>query len=79
MPLQLVMGAFAHLVAFDAARSGFAHIHPMELDVTQPPDALHPVLNFKITIPRAGTYVIWSQVNLGGRETFVPFWFDVVP
>ena len=79
VPLQLVMGAFAHLVAFDAARSGFAHIHPMELDVTQPPDALHPVLNFKLTIPRAGSYVIWSQVNLGGRETFVPFWFDVVP
>jgi hypothetical protein len=79
VPLQLVMGAFAHLVAFDAARSGFAHIHPMELDVTRPPDAVHPVLNFKITIPRAGPYVIWAQVNLGGRETFVPFWFDVAP
>ncbi len=79
VPMQLVMGAFAHLVAFDAARSGFAHIHPMELDVTQPPDAVHPVLNFKITIPRAGTYVIWAQVNLAGHETFVPFWFDVAP
>lgn len=78
VPLGLVMGAFAHLVAFDEARSGFAHLHPMETDVTVPPDATRPELNFKITIPRAGRYVIWAQVNLGGRETFVPFWFDVV-
>lgn len=79
VPLQPVMGAYAHLVAFDAARSGFAHLHPMEADLTKAPDAVHPELNFKITIPRAGTYVIWAQVNLGGREVFVPFWFDVVP
>ncbi len=78
VPLGLVMGAFAHLVAFDEARSGFAHLHPMETDVTVPPDATRPELNFKITIPRAGRYVIWAQVNLGGRETFVPFWFEVV-
>ena len=77
MPLGPVMGAFAHLVAFDEARSGFAHLHPMEADVTVPPDAIHPVLNFKITIPRAGRYVIWAQIDLAGRETFLPFWFDV--
>ncbi|MDB6095265.1 MAG: hypothetical protein JWM32_2827 [Verrucomicrobia bacterium] len=79
VPMEPVMGAYAHLVAFDAARSGFAHLHPMETDLTKPPDAVHPELNFKITIPRAGTYVIWAQVKLAGRETFVPFWFDVVP
>ncbi len=79
VPMEPVMGAFAHLVAFDEARSGFAHLHPMEADVTKQPEALRPMLNFKITIPRAGRYVIWAQVNLGGRETFVPFWFDVVP
>jgi hypothetical protein len=77
VPLAPVMGAFAHLVAFDAERSGFAHLHPMELDVTQPPDALKPVLNFKITFPRPGRYVIWAQIDLGGTETFLPYWFDV--
>jgi len=77
VPMQPVMGAFAHLVAFDDARSGFAHLHPMELDLSKPPDAVRPVLNFKLTIPRAGRYVIWAQVNLGGRERFVPFWFEV--
>jgi hypothetical protein len=77
VPLEPVMGAFAHLVAFDASRSGFAHLHPTEIDLAKRPDATHPVLEFKVTIPTAGRYVIWSQVNLGGREAFAPFWFDV--
>lgn len=79
VPLQPIMGAFAHLVAFDEARSGFAHLHPNEADLTRPPDVQRPVLTFKITIPKAGRYVIWAQVNLGGRETAVPFWIEVAP
>ncbi len=78
VPLEPVMGAFAHLVAFDEARSGFAHLHPAQTDVTQRPDAARPTLDFKITIPQPGRYVIWAQVNLAGEQTFVPFWFDVV-
>jgi len=78
VPLGTVMGAYAHLVAFDEARSGFAHLHPTEISLTPPPDAHHPMLHFKITIPRAGRYVIWAQINLSGKEVFVPFWFDVV-
>lgn len=78
VPLEPVMGAFAHLVAFDETRSGFAHLHPMQPDLTLRPDAVKPTLEFKITIPKPGRYVIWAQVNLAGRETFVPFWFDVV-
>jgi hypothetical protein len=77
VPLEPVMGAFAHLVAFDETRSGFAHLHPMEIDLAQRPDPQHPVLHFKVTIPRAGRYVVWAQVNLAGHEEFVPFWFEV--
>lgn len=77
VPLQPVMGAFAHLVAFDVKRSGFAHLHPAQADPLAPPDAEHPVLKFKLTIRNAGRYVIWAQVNVAGREVFVPFWFDV--
>jgi hypothetical protein len=77
VPMQPVMGAYAHLVAFDETRSGFAHLHPTETDLLKPPDAHRPVLNFKLTIPRAGRYVIWAQVNLGGKEEFVPFGFEV--
>ncbi|HWA08029.1 MAG TPA: hypothetical protein VG838_01045 [Opitutaceae bacterium] len=78
VPMEPVMGAYAHLVAFDEGRSGFAHLHPMEIDLSQRPDALHPTLSFKLTIPAPGRYVIWAQVNLGGREMFAPFWFDVI-
>ena len=76
--LAPVMDAYAHLVAFDESRSGFAHLHPMQTDTLAAPDKTRPELNFKVTIPSAGRYVVWTQVNLAGRETFVPFWFDVV-
>jgi hypothetical protein len=79
VPLEPVMGAFAHLVAFDEARSGFAHLHPNEIDLSQPPDAFKPELNFKVTIPQPGRYVIWAQISIGGHELFVPFWIDVLP
>ena len=79
VPLQTVMGAFAHLVAFDESRSGFAHLHPNEIDLSKPPDSLNPELTFKVTIPQPGRYVIWAQVNIGGSEVFVPFWTEVLP
>lgn len=77
--LEPVMGAFAHLVTFDEARSGFAHLHPDQLDLTQPLDPVRPELTFKVTIPQAGRYVIWSQVKIDGQELFAPFWVDVAP
>jgi hypothetical protein len=77
--LEPVMGAFAHLVTFDEARSGFAHLHPLETDLTQGPDPLRPELTFIVTIPEPGRYVVWAQVSLAGNEVFVPFWIEVSP
>ena len=79
VPMEPVMGAYAHLVAFDAALSGFAHLHPKETNLSKPPDAVRPTLTFKITIPNSGRYVIWAQVKLAGHEMFAPFWFEVAP
>jgi hypothetical protein len=79
LTLQPVMGAYAHLVAFDAARSGFAHLHPNETDLSRTLDPHQPRLTFKLTIPRPGYYVVWAQVNFGGHEMFAPFWFEVRP
>ncbi len=79
VPFQPVMDAFAHLVAFDEERTGFAHLHPDQTDLNQKPDALRPELTFKVTVPQAGRFVIWAQVNLGGTELFAPFWIDVLP
>ncbi len=77
VPLELVMDAYAHLVAFDEGRSGFAHLHPQPADANRPPDLFRPQLTFKMQIPRAGRYVIWSQIKTGGRERFAPFWLEV--
>lgn len=77
--LTPVMGALAHLVAFDAARSGFAHLHPVEPMATEAAAAREVELNFKLSIPRPGEYSIWAQINLDGREEFVRFPLDVLP
>lgn len=88
--LEPVMGALAHLVAFDTARSGFAHLHPIIAPEAAAAPATSaaawrtattsgPRLAFKLTIPQAGRYVIWAQVKIAGREVFAPFWFEVVP
>jgi hypothetical protein len=77
VPLEPVMGADAHLVAFDVARSGFAHLHPDPADAGAHRDAYRPQLRFRIQIPQPGRYVIWSQIKAGGRERFAPFWIEV--
>jgi hypothetical protein len=71
------MDAYAHLVAFDTQRSGFAHIHPLQTDLLSRPEPERPKLTFRVAIPSAGRYVIWSQLSIDGREQFVPFWFQV--
>ena len=80
-PVQLepVMGAYAHLVAIDVARSGFAHLHPRPADLNRPLEPFRPRLTFQVQIPSAGRYVIWSQVKISGQERFAPFWFEVEP
>lgn len=79
VPMEPVMDAYAHLVAFDAKGVGFAHLHPVDPEMKPFPDPAKPALSFKITIPEAGVYVIWAQVKLAGREMFAPFWFEVSP
>ena len=77
VPLEPIMDAYAHLVAFDTQRSGFAHIHPLQTDLLSRPEPERPKLTFRVAIPSAGRYVIWSQLSIDGREQFVPFWFQV--
>lgn len=79
VPLGQVMGAYAHLVAFDEARTGFAHLHP---DITDPkwkPDPQTPRLAFKVQLPKSGRYMVWAQLNLAGRDELVPFELAVLP
>ncbi len=73
LTLSPVMGAFAHVVAFDPARTGYAHLHPLESDVSKTPDPLAPTFKFKVTIPVAGRYVFWAQMLIDGQERFQRF------
>jgi len=79
VPLEPVMGAYAHVVAFDLERLGFAHLHPMAADPLAPPDAVAPRLAFQVTIPKPGRYLVWGQVKMEGRDRFAPFSLEISP
>jgi len=70
-----VMGAYAHLVAFDEKRSGFAHLHPLNSSLNQ--DITNPDLSFSFNVFDPGNYRLWAQVKLNGEELFIPFNLNV--
>lgn len=71
-----VMGAFAHLVAFDEKRSGFAHLHPLNASIKNQ-DPKNPDLSFSFNVFDPGNYRLWAQVKLNGEELFIPFNLNV--
>lgn len=79
------MGAAAHMVAFDASVSGFAHLHPAL--ATQEDAALTPMgipvdtarLKFALQLTDPGYYRMWAQIKVDGNEIFAPFGFRVEP
>jgi len=76
--LEPVMGAFSHMVAFDANRTGFAHMHPLQEGLEVQLDETEPELSFVFYAPQAGSYVVWAQVKINGRELFAPFRLEVL-
>lgn len=79
--LQPLMGAKAHLVAFDYGGRGFAHFHPIEgeSESLTDSDTFRPLLPFTFEGLRPGSYRLWVQVRLGDEEALVPFDFEVQP
>ena len=75
--LQPIMGAYAHLVAFDAARRGFAHFHPLSADEELWDPSLDG-LQFSFSLGDPGQYRLWAQVRIDDREQFVPFDLKVI-
>ena len=76
LALRPVMGAFAHLVAFEPNTEGFAHLHPLEYE---PPTATDSYkkgpLIFSFKSPSSGNFRLWAQIKVGDDETesFLPF------
>jgi hypothetical protein len=72
--LQPVMGAFAHLVAFDDECRGFAHLHPKEnLIPVEGEETYRGPLTFGFRPPSTGHFRLWAQVRIDEQEIFVPF------
>lgn len=76
--LEDIMGAKGHLVAFDAARKGFAHMHPVDDVIVaraglgrSSPAENH--LSFYFNVPNPGWYRVFAQVQVDGREVFGRF------
>jgi hypothetical protein len=68
--LQLIMGAYAHVVAFEETLSGYQHMHPISPDPRRL-DGLEMDFIFHPTLP--GNYRIWVQIMLEDKEFFIPF------
>ena len=75
LALRPVMGAFAHMVAFDPELRGFAHLHPLENVLpANASDSHQGTLTFSFNPPKNGFYRLWAQVRIGEEaETFIPF------
>lgn len=76
--LELIMDAYAHMVAFDFDRQGFAHLHPRERVPVEAEGGAQR-LSFTLNLPDPGWYRIWAQVQVAGREVFAPFTLEVIP
>lgn len=76
--LEPVMGAWAHIVAFDQERTGFAHMHPLQENLELQLDPVEPELDFMFYATEPGLYTIWGQVKIDGAEIFVPFSVEVL-
>lgn len=67
-----VMDSYAHVVAFDEFRSGFAHLHPLNPFI-EGQDPADPDLRFQFNFQEPGHYRIWVQMQLSGLPLMVPF------
>ena len=74
-PLETIMGAKAHMVAFDAEQRGFAHMHPIE-DILVEANEVDD-LSFLFNVPRKGWYRLFAQVQKNGESIYARFDLEV--
>lgn len=82
-PLEMVMGAKGHMVAFDAARKGFAHMHPIDTIASARTAGLSlsgdrgDSLDFMFNVPNLGWYRLFAQIQIDGEAVFGRFDLNV--
>lgn len=77
--LEPVMGAFAHMVGFSEDRRNVAHIHPLGKEPEKAEERGGPELQFHVGLPHPGYHVLYSQVQINGKDVFAPFGVQVAP
>ena len=77
--LEPVMAAFAHLVGFNEDRETVLHMHPTGAPISNQDERGGPELEFKIYATKPGFVRLFCQVQVDGRQVFVPFNLEVSP
>ncbi|MEO5718690.1 MAG: hypothetical protein ABIR29_08990 [Chthoniobacterales bacterium] len=77
--LEPVMAAFAHLVGFGEDNETVLHMHPIGAPISDEKERGGPELEFKIYATRPGFVRLFAQVQVRGRQVFVPFGVQIAP
>lgn len=73
--LEVVMDAKGHMVAFDSAGTGFAHMHPVDsiAEARAVSVSENDKLTFLFNVPNPGWYRLFAQVQIDGEAVFGRF------
>ena len=71
LQLEDIMGSLGHMVAFDKAGRGFAHMHPTSSVIGA--EGSDELLSFLFNVPNPGWYRLFAQVKVKGHEVFGSF------
>lgn len=77
--LEPVMGAFAHLMGFNADYSSILHIHPMGKEPSNDAERGGSQLMFHIEAQKAGFVKLFAQFRINGEDVYVPFGIVISP
>ena len=77
--LEPVMGTFAHIVAVSEDFQTVEHVHPLGAENPRPTERGGPKLQFHLTPSKAGFLKIYVQVQINGKQHFIPFGIQVNP
>ncbi len=77
--LEPIMGAYAHLVAFNKDRSSIAHVHPMGEEPSTDTDRGGPSLQFHLNFGAPGYQKLFAQFQIAGKDVYAPFGLQVLP
>ncbi|MGH8049611.1 MAG: hypothetical protein ACREPB_03015 [Arenimonas sp.] len=77
--LEPVMGAYGHIVGISEDWETISHVHPMGTEPTKVSDRGGPVIDFHLEPKHAGFLKLFAQIQVDGKEVFLPFGVNVLP